>query len=183
MSNGHISFPHVLNVRIPNAHSRRELQTQTSVWSEKIDLTISFILSLCLRKLSPDIITNINLTPILQLANMTHHHDRFAPVIVASLMHNGSQYASSTSTSSTVRPHVSNRYICTHCDMPHDNSAHLRATTHNVMAHDSNTHDGAVISPSTVLQKASSAAPTGLQVLALLVQSYHLSVVSIGIGA
>ena len=36
------------------------------------------------------------------------------------------------------------------CDMPHDDSAHLGATTHNVVAHDSNTH-GAVTSP-TVLE-------------------------------
>ena len=87
---------------------------------------------------------------------MTQHHDRFAPVVVASssTMHNGSQYAC-TSTHSTVRPHTSDRYICTHCDMPHDDSAHLGATIHNVVAHESNTHDGAVTSPTTVLEDSS----------------------------
>ena len=82
------------------------------------------------------------------------HHDGFAPVVVASSMHNGSQYAS-TSTPSTVRPHTSDRYICTHCDMPQDDSAHLVATTNNaVLAHDSNKHDVAVTSP-TVLEDSS----------------------------
>ena len=46
-------------------------------------------------------------------------------------MHNGSQYASTT-TPSNVRPHTSDRYICTHCDMPHDDSVHISATTHNL---------------------------------------------------
>ena len=89
------------------------------------------------------------------------HHDGFAPVVVASSMHNGSQYTC-TSTPSTVRPHTSDRYICTHCVMPHDDSVHLGATTHNVVAHDSNTHDGACTSP-TVLEDSStydSATPT-----------------------
>ena len=82
------------------------------------------------------------------------HHDGFASVVVAPSMHNGSQYTC-TSTPSTVRPHTSDRYICTHYDMPHDDSAHLGDTTHNVVAHDSNTHDGACTSP-TVLEDSSS---------------------------
>ena len=81
------------------------------------------------------------------------HHGGFAPVIVASSMQNGSQYAS-TCTPSTIRLHTSDWYICTHCDTSHDDSAHPGVTTHNVMVDDSNTHDGAFPSP-TVLEDSS----------------------------
>ena len=65
---------------------------------------------------------NKHLIPILfyNIANMTRH-DGFAPIVVASSMHNGSQYAS-TSTPSTVRRTPPHQWPvhCTHCDMPHD---------------------------------------------------------------
>ena len=68
------------------------------------------------------------------------HHDGFAPVIDVSSMHH--------STPSTIRPHTSDRYICTHCDTSHDDSAHpAGVTTHNVMVDDSNTYDGTFTSP------------------------------------
>ena len=81
------------------------------------------------------------------------HHGGFAPVIDASSMHNGSQYAS-TCTPPTILPYTSGRYIYTHCDTSHDDSAHPGATTHNVMVDNSNTHDGAFTSP-TVLEDSS----------------------------
>ena len=74
------------------------------------------------------------------------HHDGFAPVIDASSMH--------YSTPSTVRPHTSDLYICTHCDTSHDDSVHSGVTTHNVMVDDSNTYDGTYTSP-TVLEDSS----------------------------
>ena len=74
------------------------------------------------------------------------HHDGFAPVIDTSSM--------SYSTPSTIRPNTSDLYICTHCDISHDNSAHSGVTTHNVMVDDSNTYDGTFTSP-TVLEDSS----------------------------
>ena len=74
------------------------------------------------------------------------HDDGFAPIIDASSMH--------YSTPSTIRPHTSDRYICTHWDISHDDSAHFGATTHNVMVDDSNTYDGTSTSP-TVLEDSS----------------------------
>ena len=75
------------------------------------------------------------------------HHDGFAPVIDASSMH--------YSTPSIIRPHTSDRYICTHCDTSHDDSAHSGVTTHNVMVDDSNTYDGTFTSLLTVLEDSS----------------------------
>ena len=74
------------------------------------------------------------------------HHDGFAPVIDTSSM--------SYSKPSTIRPHTSDLYICTHCDISHDDSAHSGVTTHNVMVDDSNTYDGTFTSP-TVLEDSS----------------------------
>ena len=74
------------------------------------------------------------------------HHDGFAPVIDTSSMH--------YSTPSTIRPHTSDLYICTHCNTSHDDSAHSGVTTHNVMVDDSNTYDGTFTSP-TVLEDSS----------------------------
>ena len=73
------------------------------------------------------------------------HHDGFAPVIDASSMH--------YSTPSTIRPHTSDWYICTHCDISHDDSAHFGATN-DVMVDDSNTYDSTFTSP-TVLEDSS----------------------------
>ena len=76
------------------------------------------------------------------------HHDGFAPVIDTSSMPH--------STPSTIRrPHTSDLYICTHCDISqHDDSAHSGVTTYNVMVDDSNTYDGTFTSP-TVLEDSS----------------------------
>ena len=69
-------------------------------------------------------------------------------------MHNGSHYAS-TCTPSTIHPHTSDQYFCSHCDTSHDDSAHPGLlTTHDVMVDDSITHDGAFTSP-TVLEDSS----------------------------
>ena len=106
---------------------------------------ISTLFSLFLAKIKSRYKNTFNYQLILQLATMTHH-DGFAPVIDTSSM--------SYSKPSTIRPHTSDLYICTHCDISHDDSAHSGVTTHNVMVDDSNTYDGTFTSP-TVLEDSS----------------------------
>ena len=149
ISNGRFHYIHVPNARIPNAHPRRELQSNVNLSLEWDNHFHDLLTLLTLFALIESRYKNKHLISLLFRNQQTWLTvtDLLPSLVLRHLCTTvASTQVTSTSTPSTVRPHTSDRYICTRCNMPHNNSAHFGATTHNVVAHDSNTHNGVVTS-------------------------------------
>jgi hypothetical protein len=82
------------------------------------------------------------------------HHDGIPAVVMTSLVCDSKQYQN---TPSIAQPYIGSQYLVnTSSDMPHDDSRHTSATTHNVVAHNGSQYTSAY---STVVASSKCTSP------------------------